>query len=52
LREPQNRQERARKGREAVLEGQGASRRHLDVLSQTLASRKPDRETTEATRGI
>jgi 3-deoxy-D-manno-octulosonic-acid transferase len=52
LREPEARQERARKGREAVLERRGASRRHLDILSQALASRRSDRETTEATRGM
>ena len=52
LREPAARQERSRKGREAVLERQGASRRHVDVLSQAMASRKSDRETTEATRGM
>jgi 3-deoxy-D-manno-octulosonic-acid transferase len=52
LRAPEVRQERARKGREAVLERRGASRRHLDILSQALASRRSDRETTEATRGM
>jgi len=52
LREPEVRQERARKGREAVLTRQGASRRHMDVLSQALASRLSNRETAEATRGI
>ena len=46
LREPGVRQERARKGREAVLGRQGASRRHLEVLSQAVASRMSDRETT------
>jgi len=51
LREPEARQERARKGREAVLKRQGASRRHLDVLSQTLASRLSEREAAGATRG-
>ena len=45
LREAGVRQERARKGREAVLERQGASRRHLEVLSQALADRTSDRET-------
>jgi 3-deoxy-D-manno-octulosonic-acid transferase len=52
LREPGARQERARKGREAVLGRQGASRRNMDVLSQAFASRMSDRETTQATRGM
>jgi 3-deoxy-D-manno-octulosonic-acid transferase len=45
------RQERARKGREAVLQGQGASRRNMDILSQALASRM-NRGTTETARGM
>ncbi len=52
LREPGVRQERARKGRAAVLERRGASRRHMDVLTQALASRMSGREMTEATRGM
>jgi 3-deoxy-D-manno-octulosonic-acid transferase len=49
LREPEVRQERARRGRRAVLRRQGASRRNMDVLSQAFASRQSDRETTRGT---
>ena len=52
LREPEALRERARKGREAVLKRQGASRRHLDVLSRTLASGMSDREKTDVVRGM
>jgi 3-deoxy-D-manno-octulosonic-acid transferase len=51
LREPEARQERALKGRAAVLKRQGASRRHLEILSQALASGRSDPRRTEAARG-
>jgi len=38
LREPGPRQERARKGQEAVRNRQGATRRHLEILGQALVS--------------
>ena len=40
LRDPAARQQRAERGRKAVLERRGASRRHLEILRQVIANRR------------